>query len=179
MGVRARAASGSLPKFHDQLVWYALASAGYYAAATPLFNVPSGFKLDGWQIDFLEYFGVPALVGLAWAYATDYGIGYRIAKACRLHLVHHIPAAWDYAFNRTTTGSYLLVTLTDGSQVAGRMAEPSFASSDGAERDLLIGEVWAIGEDRQWSPSHPKRGILLKASDIRYIEFFNGENDGG
>jgi Family of unknown function (DUF6338) len=179
MGVRARAASGSQPKFQDQLIWYALASAGYYAAATPLFNVPAGVKLDGWLIDLLEYFGAPILIGVAWAYATDYGIGYRIASACGLHLAHHIPTAWDYAFNRITTDSFLLVTLADGSQVAGRMAEPNFASSDGAERDLLIGEVWTFDKDEQWSLLRPKRSILLKASDIRYIEFFSGDDHGG
>ena len=101
-------------------------------------------------------------------------MSYRLAALARLHLAHHLPASWDYAFAARPRNIFLLVTLRDGAQVAGRWSDGSFASSSRDERDLLIGEVWQATDDEGWTALQPSRSILISGGEIKHIEFFGG-----
>lgn len=169
--IRIRAVTGSAPDFKDRVLQYGLISSGYFAAITPLFHVAGGVPLAPWLWNFSQYFALPVLIGIASAYTYQFRLSYRLAGLVKLHLAHHLPASWDYAFEARTRSSYLLVTLQDGSQVAGRWAEGSFASSSSEERDILISEVWNIDDQGTWTPVAPTRSILISAKEIRYIEF--------
>jgi hypothetical protein len=83
------------------------------------------------------------------------------------------PSAWDYQFSRINEPLWILVTLKDGSQVAGRFGRNSLASLEPSERDLYIDSVYQVLEDNPWQPVTETFGILIKAEEIRYIEFLN------
>ena len=46
----------------------------------------------------------------------------------------------------------MLVTLVDGSTVAGAFEERAFASPDRAERDLFLQRVYRVEGDGPWQP---------------------------
>lgn len=172
VSIRSRAITGSAPEFKDRLVAYGLISVGYYAAVAPLFHIHHGLALPAWLWSFLQYFAVPLLVGIGSAYAHQHRLTYRVAELARLHLAHHLPAAWDYTFQSLPAGTFILVRLTDGTEVPGRMGKNSFASSSREERDLLIEELWEIDSSGAWAPSNPPRNVLLCGKDIRTTEIF-------
>jgi hypothetical protein len=97
-----------------------------------------------------------------------------------LHLgfnpVHVVPTSWDWKFSGTRP-SWVLVTLNDGSAVRGFFGSRSFASSEPAERDLYIQEVFRENEHGDWVPIERTGGILLRADSIKHIEFWE-EIDG-
>ena len=136
--VRTRAVTGSLPDFKERLLSYGVVSTAYFAAVTPLFHVPGGIALPRWLWNLLQFFMVPVSIGIATAYAYQHHLIYRVAGRIGLHLAHHLPASWDYAFEQRRDDSFLIVTLKDGTQVAGLWGRGSFASSSREERDLLI-----------------------------------------
>ena len=169
--IRARAVTGSVPDFKDQAISYGLISTAYFAAVTPLFHVGGGLDLPRWLWSFLQYFAVPVVIGLALSYLYQSGLSYKVAAKAKLHLAHHLPAAWDYVFEALPETAYLLVTLQDGTQIAGRWAKGSFASSSKDERDLLIAEMWSIADEGEaWSRLTPSRSILICGKDIRHVE---------
>jgi len=175
--IRLRAITGSVPDFKDRIFSYGLISTAYFAAATPLFHVDRGVELPGWIWSFLQYFALPVLIGIAAAYVYQHRLSYRLAEKANLHLAHHLPASWDYAFEGLPESSFLLVTLQDGTQVAGRWAKGSFASSSPSERDLLIHEMWQVGSgDEAWTPLNPRRSILICNKDVRFVEFIGANH---
>ena len=84
--------------------------------------------------------------------------------------VHPVPTAWDYVFSHLT-GSWVLVTLADGSTVAGVFSARSFASSEAAERDLFLEQLYKIEDDGPWQPVPMNRGVWIRGDAIRAIEF--------
>lgn len=176
LGVRSRFTTANTPEIKDKVIAYAIASTAYIAAISPLFHVKGGIDLPSWLWSFLQYFAVPLCIGIAAAYVHQWNWLYRAAKRARLRVTHHMPAAWDYAFERMRKGTYVLVQLSDGTQFAGLMGPESFASSAREERDLLIEQVWKVGKDgKEWTPVTPDRSVLLCGKDIRYVEIFKGE----
>jgi len=171
--IRTRAITGSVPDLKDRLVSYALISAAYFAVTTPLFHVFVGMGLLQWVASVLQNFVLPVITGIAFAFIYQWRWSYRLAEKFGLHLAHHLPAAWDYAFEGMPVDTFVLVTLLDGTQVAGKMTKDSFASSSKEERDLLIDEVWEIGEDgASWTPLNPPRAILLCGKNVKFVEIF-------
>lgn len=168
-----RAASGAPPDFKDRLVAYGLYSTGYFAAIAPLFHVSWGVSLPEWLWKFLLYFLIPVAIGILLAYAYQHNVLYKVAEKAKLHLAHHLSAAWDYTFEDLPHSTYLLVTLQDGTQIAGKWAAGSFAASSKDERDLLLSEMWVAAETgKPWTKLDPPRAVLICGKDIRYVELF-------
>ena len=80
-----------------------------------------------------------------------------------------VPTAWDHHFFRRLP-YWVIVTLCDGSSVAGFFGEESFAGDDPGERDLYIEKVFRIVKG-DWMPIADSRGILVKSAQIAAIEF--------
>ena len=170
---KSRVKAGPTPELQERLIGYAAASTAYFAAVSPLFYIGGGVNLPEWLWAVLHYAIVPFIIGLALAYASQWGWEYRITRFVNLNFSHHIPAAWDYTFSQMQGATYLLATLKDGAQVGGLMGTSSFASSSNDERDLLIEEVWTV-EKNEWKQAEPPRSVLLCGGDITYIEIFKG-----
>jgi Family of unknown function (DUF6338) len=170
--IRTRAISGSYPDYKDRLVAFGLISALYFAAVTPLFHADGGLALPPTLWRLLQYFILPVFVGLALAYEYQHRLTYRLAETAKLTLAHHLPAAWDYAFESLPAGTFVLVSLADGRTIPGKMTKNSFASSSKEERDLLLEELWAIDARGNWTRVDPPRSILICGKDIKLVEIF-------
>lgn len=72
-----------------------------------------------------------------------------------------------------STASWVLVTLVDGSTVAGLFSARSLASSDASERDLFLERLYDVGDDGPWQPVPMSRGVWIRGEAIRAIEFLD------
>lgn len=97
----------------------------------------------------------------------------RLLSKLKVHSIHPIPTAWDYCFSKQTE-SFIIVTLTDGTQLFGWFSGDSFASSDADERDLFIEKGYKIDEDGKWFLDEESTGIYIPKDEIKYIELKNG-----
>ncbi|WP_174285105.1 DUF6338 family protein [Sphingomonas bacterium] len=171
--IRTRAITGSMPDLKDRLIAYAVISTAYFAVVHPLFNVTNGISISVWVADLLQNFIIPIVVGVCSAFVHQWEWSYKIANKVGLKLAHHLPTAWDYLFDSLVEETLVLISLNDGSQVAGKMTRNSFASSSADERDLFIQEVWEVPDNGDpWHPLIPARGILICGKDIRFIEVY-------
>nr|WP_295113729.1 DUF6338 family protein [uncultured Caulobacter sp.] len=170
--VRSSVSGGPKPDFKDRIVHYAAISSIYYAVAYPLFNWKGGLEIDVGLWRILQYCLVPLFVGIVLAYEVQGQWLSRVGSRVGLLVAHPTAAAWDFAFEKIRSGTFILVTLTDGSQVAGLLGALSFASSSREERDLLLERVWTIDQSGNWTEAQPARSILLCGKDIRYVEIF-------
>ncbi|TIN10399.1 DUF6338 family protein [Mesorhizobium sp.] len=95
----------------------------------------------------------------------------KIYQRYGINPLHHIPSAWDFKFS-TSPGEFVLVTLTDGSSVAGHWSSASFASTDMTERDIYIEKIYDQPDDQSasWIPTN--KSALVLATHIQMIEFF-------
>lgn len=171
--LRSRVVEGRTLDFKEQLFHFALVSAAYYGLVGPLFHSPNGIVLSEWVWRLLFYFALPAALGGVLGYVTQNDLEYRFFDRLNLRLSHRIPTAWDYRFSRLAKGTFVLVTLKDGSSAAGRMAERSFAASSRDGRDIYIQEMWEVpAGGGAWTRAEPARGVIVCGEDIRFVEVY-------
>ncbi len=92
--------------------------------------------------------------------------------------VHPIGTAWDRKFYEAEGPMWVLVTLKDGSQVAGLYGDKgSFASSDAGQRDLYLEAVYDVVGDGPWQPAKREPGIWIRGDEIRHIEFWDNAKE--
>jgi hypothetical protein len=113
----------------------------------------------------------PILIGVLLGYFSQKEWIKKILNRLGLNTISSIPTSWDYKFSKINESVWLIVTLKDGSTVAGYFGTNSFASSIDSERDLYIEEVYKIDADESWQRVIPPCSILLKGEEIKYIEF--------
>ncbi|WP_162786576.1 DUF6338 family protein [Hyphomonas sp. CACIAM 19H1] len=164
----------SIPKsFEDRAISYAAISAVYFAFSVPFF----AFLKQNWNVApeayrALEYFALPIFLGLTFTWLTKKRPLDRWWYKFGLNPLHHIPSAWDFVFSELDDQKWIIVTLNDGSQVAGKYGVGSFASSDSNERDVYISEVWDIDEGT-WQKPDRHKGVLLCGRDIKAVELIS------
>jgi hypothetical protein len=77
----------------------------------------------------------------------------------------------------------MIVTLKDGSKIAGRYDTESFTSSAPAREQLYLEETWVLNDDGGFErPRAGTAGIMILSDEMVTIEFFNmtyGANDVG
>jgi hypothetical protein len=122
-------------------------------------------------------FITPLLLGLIFGFANQQQLVERGLAILGFRILSGFPSAWDYKFSRINEPLWVLVTLKDGSQVAGRFGKNSFASSESSERDLYLESVYQLLENKPWERVPETSGILIKAEEIRYIEFLNDSTE--
>lgn len=171
---RTRVVEGATPDFKKEVFYFALASAAYFGAVAPLFDVAGGVTLRPVVWNILFYVMVPVAIGIVVGWITERDLEYVWAETLGMHFAHRIPTAWDFRFTRLPGDTFILVTLKDGTSVAGRMSQGSFAASAKDGRDIYVNEVWNAPELGDWEPLTPERGMLISGDEVRYIEFFGG-----
>ena len=112
----------------------------------------------------------PMALGAATGFLSQRATVRRLLARYGVYTVHPVPTAWDYVFSHST-GSWVLVTLADGSTVAGVFGARSFASSDASERDLFLERLYEVEDDGPWQPMPMNRGVWIRGEAIRAIEF--------
>lgn len=88
-----------------------------------------------------------------------------------LNVINPTPTAWDDKFSTLKNG-WVIITLKDGSTVAGDIGVGSCISTDKNERDIYLKKIYRINEDGKWCEVDRTDGILITGNQIKHIEFF-------
>lgn len=90
-------------------------------------------------------------------------------------LPHPTVSPWDYVFEQRKR-FWIIVTLKDGKSIGGLYDSRSFASSAPAPQQIYLEECWNLNDDGGFEAARTdSAGILIMATDIVTLEFFNVE----
>lgn len=170
--LRAQRADLDLLKFLTlSAVNFAALSPFIFVLVSPKYaNSLAIFIPFGW---FAVLFMFPVLFGVTWAMIQKRGLLRRFMHWAGFSPIHPIPTGWDWQFGRMDEPKWVLITLTDGSQIAGLFGSNSMASTAPDERDIYIEEIYKIiGDDNPWKKCERSDGILIPKDKISYIEFW-------
>lgn len=171
--VRSQFVTGANFPHSAALLPYLAISVIYNAFAFPLIDIVVAIDkpIYGKVLAlFSLVFAGPALLGLVLGVNIQENLFRRLLQKCGLNPVHVIPTAWDWKFGNMTE-QWVLVTLKDGTRFAGFCGSDSFMSSNPAERDIYIQQVYDVDDDDNWSSSG-KKALLITADEVQTIEFW-------
>jgi Family of unknown function (DUF6338) len=173
--VRAQFFTSRMRSLSESIVSYLALTILYYGLAAPVVEYVLSIREPGRQKIF-AWVGLiillPAAVGLLLGILGQNDVFRRLLQFCRINPVHATPAAWDYAFARLLGDHFVMVTLSDGSTVGGIYGSRSFASSDPAERDLFLQEIYDVDGD-SWKKRSEQQAILIPAKEIKHVQIWN------
>ena len=86
-----------------------------------------------------------------------------------LNPVHPRDTAWETIFARALQGTFLIISLKDGSRVAGVLHDRAAISTDPERPDLFVDEVW-MESASGFVCVTPRRGIWVNGLEIRTLE---------
>ena len=92
-----------------------------------------------------------------------------LAKWLGLQYIAPIPTGWYYKFYKLEP-CYLLITLKDGTEIAGYFGKQSFSSSVQEHNDIYLEETYKISNN-VWTPVQNSFGLWLSGEQIAFIEF--------
>ena len=171
--VRSQFVTGRSPDRSTTVLSYLIVSLIYYALALPFIGfvlsaeTPSKGQVLAWFV--LIVIG-PAMLGLALGLNIQKDWFRRALQRCGLNPVHVVPTAWDWKFGGMTP-QWVLVTLKDSTRFAGFCGSGSFMSSDPAERDIYIEQIYDVDDQKNWNP-RGENGVLIAVGEIQTIEFW-------
>ena len=174
--VRSQLAIDRRP-FRSTALWnYLPVSLVYYAIASPfvdldrlLYDEGEGYDAPVW---LALIFGGPLLLGLVLGTNVQKDLLFGLVRRLGLNPVHPIPTAWDRKFGNMGA-HWVLVSLKDGTQFAGFCGKGSFMSSDPAERDIHVEQVYDLDDDDNWRYVG-KKSVLVAHGEVRTMEFWPG-----
>jgi uncharacterized protein DUF6338 len=115
---------------------------------------------------------VPALVGLALATAFERGQWKMVYRKLGLKYTDPAPRAWDGYFSQQRQRG-VVVTLTDGTRIAGFMGKRSLASAYPAPEDLYLERAYRIENGIiDPRPVAQSDGVWIQGTQISYLEFY-------
>ena len=143
-----------------------LLMAGDHTVGTPALRALAWFAI---------IFMVPVVLATIHAEIVQHdGFGW-LYRLLRLRAINPIPTGWDWVFSRAEP-CYVLVTLTDGTQVAGYFGARSMASSDPERKDIFLEEAYTVPDDgTPWEAVAESLGVYIEGSQISSIEFRRGD----
>jgi hypothetical protein len=157
------------------------ATAFNYAVCSPLiYLLVTGAVFVKPVAQAITWLGIifvsPIFLALIVALASQMGLLGSLSRYIRLRPISPIPTGWDWIFGRTDP-CYLLVTLRNGSEVAGYFGRQSMASSDPTCRDLYLEEVFQVPPEGPWQSVQRSSGVYIDGSQIAIIEFRSEDDD--
>jgi hypothetical protein len=97
----------------------------------------------------------------------------RTTRVAQKMMPHPTGKPWDYVFGQRKP-YWILVTLKDGKQIAGRFDSSSFASSAPAPEQLYLEEAWVLNAEGGFERKRTDTaGIMILATEVVTIELFN------
>lgn len=118
----------------------------------------------------LFYVFVLFIAPIFWAYVTK---RLRSTELFQQSIPHPTAKPWDYVFAQRKP-YWVIVTLKDGKQFAGKYDAASFASSAPAPEQLYLEEAWVLNTDGGFERQRNETaGIIIMSSEIITVEFFN------
>ena len=90
---------------------------------------------------------------------------------------HPILCPWDYVFGKKEW--YWIIVHLSGRKIGGVFGSNSFASSDPAEPQIYLEEVWQLDEHERFIKKvDQSKGMLFFAKDIVAVELFRYHKEG-
>ena len=169
--VRSQLTTGRLPPPSERFLSYLILSTIYLALTLPFIDYQPDLGLAnlGSRSWIIWLFMVPIVVGLVLALTGSHFRDFLMKIG--LKPVHPIPSAWDWKFSNVSE-QWVLVTLSDGSQVAGLLGVESFVSDDPAERDIYIDQVYTFDPNSgKWTEAG-RKSILVAGGQVKTVEFW-------
>ncbi|NNM59283.1 MAG: hypothetical protein HKM04_05660 [Legionellales bacterium] len=117
----------------------------------------------------LILFIIPASLG--WGYATF----------CRTEWFKNIAhgfvnRSWDWAL-RKNKGFWVIVNLTDGTQIAGIFGKDSHASTHPIMEQIFLQEAWALDESGKFTSAvQGAKGVIILGEHIVSVELFEARD---
>lgn len=113
------------------------------------------------------------IVPVFWAWLTK---KIRTTQLFQKNAPHPTEKPWDYVFAQRKC-YWVKITLKDGTMIAGKFAENSFASSAPAKEQIYLEETWVLsdkgGFERQ---KHQSEGVIVVSDEISTIELRSYSN---
>ncbi|MDB5560020.1 MAG: hypothetical protein JWQ36_2954 [Enterovirga sp.] len=160
--------------FKDNILLFVVLSVIYAFVVVPIWlGLRSGalHPLAQWLVWLVLLIIIPVAGGVLLGVAVQQGWTRSLLLRIGLRPLSPYRTGWDWAFGQTREPTYLLVTMDDGSQVAGLFGGESLAASDHAFRDLFLEVTYEVDAEGSWSEREPRQSILVSGKSIRYIEF--------
>jgi hypothetical protein len=161
------------PDKNDKLLIDAVAysSINYALLSLPIYAVETyGIRKEYPLAYILFYCFVLFFAPICWAFLMR---KLRTTEFFLRKMPHPIATPWDYVFGQRQS-YWIIVTLKDGKQFAGRYDSASFASSFPAKEHIFLEESWVLNSDGGFERQRiDTAGILILSSDIITVEFFN------
>lgn len=120
---------------------------------------------------FFVIFCVPIVLGVIRASIIQHDRFGRLFRLLKLRPISPIPTGWDWIFSRIDP-CYVLITLNDGTEIAGFFGYQSMASSDPDRKDIYLEKTYTVPADNSpWKEVLGTLGIYVDGSQIAFIEF--------
>lgn len=160
-------------KESDKLLIDAVAysSINYALLLWPIYEIETHSVREVYPTAYvLFYVFVLFIAPIFWAYVTK---RLRSTEFFQQSIPHPTAKPWDYVFAQRKP-YWVIVTLKDGKQFAGKYDAASFASSAPAPEQLYLEEAWVLNTDGGFERQRNETaGIIILSSEIITVEFFN------
>lgn len=152
--------TGRTRSLSESVINYLALTTIYYTITYPISGLLFGQGFDpSSPLTVLLFFIIgPIAFGLLLGAINRRDWFHRILRRLGIAMVHPIPSAWDWRFYEYREGTFVLITMDDGSRIGGRLGPKAFASSDPEERDIYLDEIWDFDEDGEWQPLPKRKG---------------------
>lgn len=159
------------PRESDKLVIDAIAysSINYALLLLPIYLVESSEVRQMFPSGYVAFYVfVLFLAPIIWVLAFK---KLRTSEFFQRSMPHPTPKPWDYVFAQRKP-NWVIVTLKDGTKIAGRYDSCSFASSSPAPEQIYLEETWVLNADGGFErPRENTAGIVILSSEIVSVEF--------
>lgn len=160
-------------KESDKLLIDAVAysSINYALLLWPIYEIETHSVREVYPTAYvLFYVFVLFIAPISWACVTK---RLRSTEFFQQSIPHPTAKPWDYVFAQRKP-YWVIVTLKDGKQFAGKYDAASFASSAPAPEQLYLEEAWVLNTDGGFERQRNETaGIIILSSEIITVEFFN------
>jgi len=156
----------------DQLIdAVAYSSINYALLIFPILGVEKAFLKEAHPVLYsLFYIFVLFLAPIVWVLIWRF---LRTQDFFQRNAPHPTAKPWDYVFLQRKP-YWVKIHLKDGTVIAGRYAEKSFASSTPAEEQIYLEETWVINDKGGFErPKNNTAGVIVLSSEISYLELRN------
>lgn len=169
---RGQFLNGRIPPISEGILAYITVSLIYHAVAYPLasglYASPDQIGAH-WREWVLLLFIAPAAIGILLGLNIRKGWIKKLVNAFGVSTIHPIASAWDWRFSHCEE-CWVIVVLKDSTKWYGFIGGQSFMSSDTAERDLYVEQVYEFQRvGKPWRPRHTS--VWISHGEIQSIEF--------
>lgn len=146
----------------------AYSSINYALLIFPIISIESGNLRDTCKfLYYLFYVFVLFLAPIIWVLIWKY---LRTRDFFQRNAPHPTAKPWDYVFAQRKP-YWIKVTLKDGTVIAGRYADKSFASSAPAPEQIYLEETWVLNDKGGFERAkNNTEGVIILSSEISHIE---------